>query len=660
MALNIGVFTLMSDVDCVPVATHIANFIADGDHSVALKESITKENLFETAKANFEENGTFVVNSVRYYPNDYEGEITEDTIVTIFGEVGFLQEFDDSFTKLYLVCKGRLENKTIIDQFLVEMPQSVKNKIEVILLGASKEELSGFLTTYRSTNISEYHSNVCPYPLSLRVTSIYAELGLKRPVYHKDWVYEEVTYHYVPEPEKQSLFSRFGFGNKKKKKTKDIEQQVEEEDKDQDKKEEPIVSDVQVHEKKVVSDANEFAETWEMVDVPAPEIKETNKEEEVKEKDKHEDEKKLEPIKKPARQEKDKTEDKKKVPKEKPPKEKVPKPEKPKKEKPEKPKKEKPKLEFFKKKADKEEDKEKDKTKIDPVPAPIPFPEPVSVPDPIPVPPPVPVPQPVQVPEPIPEPIPKLEPKTEEPLKPEPIKPEPKQEEPPKQEPIKPEPKQEEPLKLEPKVEESTTVVSEVKSNKPEPQKKPSLFGRRKEKEIPHLSRLNVFVSGIDHSVGTSYVAGSLASAITDIYDVDVWFDHKGMCSIPDNYMVHEVTDEVDRFNAFKSGIIVQDKGVYNELSIMDRNEMMHADMNIMVSTAEEMDLQKIAQFIGLQGKLIQNWMFVFNHVLDHQKHILESAMKDYAYIIIPFHDNAEVPEELLAEWKDAIDYFTK
>ena len=637
--------------DCVPVATHIANFIADGDHSVALKESITKENLFETAKANFEENGTFVVNSVRYYPNDYEGEITEDTIVTIFGEVGFLQEFDDSFTKLYLVCKGRLENKTIIDQFLVEMPQSVKNKIEVILLGASKEELSGFLTTYRSTNISEYHSNVCPYPLSLRVTSIYAELGLKRPVYHKDWVYEEVTYHYVPEPEKQSLFSRFRFGNKKKKKTKDTEQQIE--DEDQDKKEEPIVSDIQVHEKKVVSDANEFAETWEMVDVPAPEIKETNKEEEVKEKDKDEDEKKLEPIKKSEKQEKDKTEDKKKVPKEKPPKEKVPKPEKPKKEKPEKPKKEKPekpkkekpKLEFFKKKADKEEDKEKDKTKIDPVPPPVPVPESVPVPDPIPVPPSVPVPQPVPVPEPVPKQV---------------SIPEPKQEEPPKLEPIKPEPKQEEPLKLEPKVEESTTVVSEVKSNKPEPQKKPSLFGRRKEKEIPHLSRLNVFVSGIDHSVGTSYVAGSLASAITDIYDVDVWFDHKGMCSIPDNYMVHEVTDEVDRFNAFKSGIIVQDKGVYNELSIMDRNEMMHADMNIMVSTAEEMDLQKIAQFIGLQGKLIQNWMFVFNHVLDHQKHILESAMKDYAYIIIPFHDNAEVPEELLAEWKDAIDYFTK
>ena len=635
MALNIGVFTLMSDVDCVPVATHIANFIADGDHSVALKESITKENLFETAKANFEKNGTFVVNSVRYYPNDYEGEITEDTIVTIFGEVGFLQEFDDCFTKLYLVCKGRLENKTIIDQFIVEMPQSVKNKIEVILLGASKEELSGFLTTYRSTNISEYHSNVCPYPLSLRVTSIYAELGLKRPVYHKDWVYEEVTYHYVPEPEKQSLFSRFGFGNKKKKKTKDTEQQIE--DEDQDKKEEPIVSDIQVHEKKVVSDANEFAETWEMVDVPAPEIKE---------KDEDKDEKKLDSIQEPdpvseskpttvkQDEDKDKTEDKKKVLKEKPPKEKIQKPEKPKKEKPEKPKKEKPekpkkekpKLEFFKK-------KDEDKTKIDPVPQPIPVPAPIPVPEPVPV------------PQPVPQPVPKPEPKTEEP---------------PKQEPIKPEPKTEEPPKLEPKVEAPTTAVSEVKSNKPEPQKKPSLFGRRREKEIPHLSRLNVFVSGIDHSVGTSYVAGSLASAITDIYDVDVWFDHKGMCSIPDNYMVHEVTDEVDRFNAFKSGIIVQDKGVYNELSIMDRNEMMHADMNIMVSTAEEMDLQKIAQFIGLQGKLIQNWMFVFNHVLDHQKHVLESAMKDYAYIIIPFHDNAEVPEELLAEWKDAIDYFTK
>ena len=381
-----------------------------------------------------------------------------------------------------------------------------------------------------------------------------------------------------------------------------------------------------------------------MVDVPAPEIKD---------KDEDKDEKKLDSIQEPdpvseskptpvkQDEDKDKTEDKKKVLKEKLPKEKIQKPEKPKKEKPEKPKKEKPektkkekpKLEFFKK-------KDEDKTKIDPVPQPIPVPAPVPVPQPIPVPEQVPVPQPV----------PKPEPKTEEPPKPEPIKPEP----------IKSEPKQEEPPKLEPKVEESTTVVSEVKSNKPEPQKKPSLFGRRREKEIPHLSRLNVFVSGIDHSVGTSYVAGSLASAITDIYYVDVWFDHKGMCSIPDNYMVHEVTDEVDRFNAFKSGIIVQDKGVYNELSIMDRNEMMHADMNIMVSTAEEMDLQKIAQFIGLQGKLIQNWMFVFNHVLDHQKHVLESAMKDYAYIIIPFHDNAEVPEELLAEWKDAIDYFTK
>lgn len=624
MALNIGVFTLMSDVDCVPVATHIANFIADGDHSVALKESITKENLFETAKANFEENGTFVVNSVRYYPNDYEGEITEDTIVTIFGEVGFLQEFDDSFTKLYLVCKGRLENKTIIDQFLVEMPQSVKDKIEVILLGASKEELSGFLTTYRSTNISEYHSNVCPYPLSLRVTSIYAELGLKRPIYHKDWVYEEVTYHYVPEPEKQSLFSRFGFGNKKKKKTKDTEQQIE--DEDQDKKEEPIVSDIQVHEKKVVSDANEFAETWEMVDVPAPEIKETNNEEVIEEKKKEEekvvcqdskDKKNTEPEKQEQASENKKNPPKEKAPKkEKPKKEK---PEKPKKEKPEKPKKEKPKLEFFKK-------KDEDKTKIDPVSQSIPVPAPVPVPEQVPVPQSIPVPQPVPVPKAV----------------------------------SKPEPKTEEPPKPEPKAEAPTTAVSEVKSNKPEPQKKPSLFGRRREKEIPHLSRLNVFVSGIDHSVGTSYVAGSLASAITDIYDVDVWFDHKGMCSIPDNYMVHEVTDEVDRFNAFKSGIIVQDKGVYNELSIMDRNEMMHADMNIMVSTAEEMDLQKIAQFIGLQGKLIQNWMFVFNHVLDHQKHVLESAMKDYAYIIIPFHDNAEVPEELLAEWKDAIDYFTK
>lgn len=624
MSLNIGVFTLMSDVDCIPVATHIANFIADGEHSVALKEAISKEDVFETAKADFEEDGTFAVNGVRYYPNGCQSEIKEDTIVTVFGEVGFLQEFEDTFAKLYLVCHGRVENKVIIDQFLTEMPQNVQKNIELILVGASKAELSCFLTGYRCINIPAFHSNVCPYNLALRISSLFAEHGLLRPVRHKDWVYDEITYHYVPEPEKQNLFSRLGIGGKKKKQ-KEQESLTEQEVKQETELEpESIISEIQVHEKKVVSDANEFTDEWEIVDVPVPAPKE-QKTEPIPEFT-PESETALEPKPEPAPAPETEAapikEPVKNVPQKKASKRERPKREKTRKERPKREKQKKKKSLLSQEEEQKEQGKEPDyvttvDVTLEPISEFVPDPEPETVST------------PAELPEPMKEVVvPKLE--TQEPAS----------------VPI-------------PEIETKPRTKRKKKENESDAiTERTALFGRRRKKEKLHLARLNVFVSGIDHSVGTSYVAGSLASAITDIYDMDVWLDNKGMSSMPDNYMVHEVVSDADRFNALK-GIIIQDKGTYEELSIIDRNEMMHADMNIMVSTAEERDLQKIAQFIDIQGDLIQNWMFVFNHVLAHQKPVLEAAMREYAYIIVPFHDNAEVPDELLKEWKDAIDYFT-
>jgi len=171
---------------------------------------------------------------------------------------------------------------------------------------------------------------------------------------------------------------------------------------------------------------------------------------------------------------------------------------------------------------------------------------------------------------------------------------------------------------------------------------------------------LSIFVTSIRHSLGASYISGSLASAMTDIYDRDVWFEHKDHCSLPDNVMVKEIVDDVDRFNAYKGGIVVQDKGIYEELSLNDRKDMMHADINVMICTADESDLQRLAQFIEAQGDAAYNWLYVFNHVQKSQERMLRAAMSDYSFIIVPSHDNAEVPQELQKEYLAAINYFTK
>ena len=190
-------------------------------------------------------------------------------------------------------------------------------------------------------------------------------------------------------------------------------------------------------------------------------------------------------------------------------------------------------------------------------------------------------------------------------------------------------------------------------------QKKKRKEFKKKRKQTKKIDRLNVFVTGINHSVGTSYISGSLASAITDLYDTEVLLDHKRDCSLPDNYMVSEVKTDADKTDALRNGFIIQDKGVYENLDETDKNDLMYADIKIMVSTADDRDLQKISQFINEMEDDVTNWLFVFNHVLDHQKDMLKAAMKNYNYIIIAFHDNAEVPDEIKQEWEDAIEYFS-
>ena len=78
--MKIGLFSLKDAVGCTSMSIHIANFLAsDLKNKVALRE-IGRNAKYKTAKAEFQEDGTFVLNNVHYYPNGCGINVTEDFI----------------------------------------------------------------------------------------------------------------------------------------------------------------------------------------------------------------------------------------------------------------------------------------------------------------------------------------------------------------------------------------------------------------------------------------------------------------------------------------------------------------------------------------------------------------------------------------------------
>lgn len=246
---------------------------------------------------------------------------------------------------------------------------------------------------------------------------------------------------------------------------------------------------------------------------------------------------------------------------------------------------------------------------------------------------------------------------------------------------LAPEPVKEETIIEESLKEESTDneclsiedSINEVPTKETPTEEKPQkkgffLFNKEKSviKNIPKTipkktnsitGHMSIFITSLRHSCGTSYVTGSLASALTDIYDRDVWIDHKPGDILPDNIMVKEIVSDIDRFNAYKTGIVLYDKGLQKDLSPEDKAEMLRADVNIMVSTADEVDLKNLAAFIKKDPETASKWLFVFNHVQPTQKRLLQTIMRNYNHLILPPHDYSELPTSVRKDWKNAITY---
>ena len=208
--IKIGLFALKDGVGCTAESIHIANYFASSDLSVALIEAkTTLKPEYDTVKADFDEDGTFVLNSVRYYPVSTEREPDEDIQIIDFGKVDYIFEFDKDFDKLYICCDDDIEAIADIKEFMYEN----NAEFEVLLFGGSKETLATF-------SDNNFHAMIIPSKKEERIDQYFANRlnivlmrnDINPPKYHANWTYAPTIFHYVPEQEnkKKGLFGLFG------------------------------------------------------------------------------------------------------------------------------------------------------------------------------------------------------------------------------------------------------------------------------------------------------------------------------------------------------------------------------------------------------------------------------------------------------------------
>lgn len=697
MPLRIGFFSLQDHVGCTRIAIHVANHIAGGEKTVAIIEPHTvSDPEFSTAKADFAEDGTFIANNVHYYPAEVEIEPVEEICIYDFGKIDILHEFHGQYDKLYLCTPGDEENVEDIQDYLLDS----ETECDLILMGASKEQLAVYKSYgFRCVNVPNRKESLCPYELALQINIILRQHQVIPPEYHKDWTYDEIQFHYEPEEEKKSLFGGL-FGNKKKETEKEQEDQPDPVPQQEQTNNDNNVPDVSVAAYKQTREANLFKDnTFTPVPVPKPVVK---------------------PKETSTEQVKAKKTVVNLAPKQKEPKESIFKKvftavsdqrEAIKQQKTEK---ELERLRYEKshdmltdcknaetfhtdiadmkayalffftvndynfmknafgekktnellvviakslkrhfvevyrmdeyefaalihggtineteryelelKKLDTFMTKKTNGSKdlIYQVSHGFAFSTEGTY-----------------------EVIASTAHKRmeEDSVEKEVII-----------ETIKAARLENEEKKVE-EAKQAEEKKLEKYAEKAEAKRKSLVVNPKKTVFMGHIS---VFVTSLRHSCGSSYTSGSIATAMTDIYDRNVHIMHKSDTPLPDNYMVKEIRTESDLMDAIRSGLIVYDQGLYEELDEKAKENLLRADLRIMVSTADEFDLEKLSLFISEQKSAAYDWLYVFDHVQKKQEKEILSTMDGFSVLLLPQHDYAELPANLRKEWKKAIEW---
>lgn len=629
--VKIGFFSLKDHTGCSSFAIHAANYIAGGDNSVAVIEPDTVlEPQYADVQVEKNEDGSFEFNNIHFYPQGCMTEPTEDILIYDFGKVTIFQKFDNSYDMLYLCTSGDISNISDIGEYLTES----NAKCELILSGASKEEFQEFKNNgYTCIAVSDKKEMVCPYDLAVKLGLTLRRKGIVDPVYHKDWTYDALPFKKEEAKEEKKSFFGSLFGKKKKDKKAEESIPVQ----DVPVKTEPEGEEAGLAEEKYHVKANEFGSFDDFEDVPVPEITaELSKKEQraaekaAEKKKKQEEERKRKEAAEAAERARQKAidEERRKKEKEEAEKQRAIEAERKKKEREEAA--AKAKEEAEKKKAE-EEARRKEKAEEDArLKA-------------------------------------KREAERQEKLEQQKREHEEKM--------AKLQAEREEKLAEQKAKKERLRMEreekAEIKRLKKETSEKPSLkelikmpkfsdknHGRARKLKNNFSGHISVFVTSFRHGCGASYTAGSLAVALANRYNREVYIDRAdNNASLPDDYLVKDISTEEDRFEAYKSGLIVYDRGPYENVkaNAVDNSDMLRADLNIMTVTYE--DLGNVAKFISEEENQAYDWLFVFNHVTDKERQKdIEAAMDGYSILFLPQHDFSAVTGQLQKDWNNVID----
>lgn len=665
--VKIGFFSLKDHTGCSSFAIHAANYIAGGDNSVAVIEPDTVlEPQYADVQVEKNEDGSFEFNNIHFYPQGCMTEPTEDILIYDFGKVTIFQKFDNNYDMLYLCTSGDVSNISDIGEYLTES----NAKCELILSGASKEEFQEFKNNgYTCIAVSDKKEMVCPYDLAVKLGLTLRRKGIVDPVYHKDWTYDALPFKKEEVKEEKKSFFGSLFGKKKKDKKAEENAPVQ----NAPVKTEPEGEEAGLAEEKYHVKANEFGSFDDFEDVPAPEIAvELSKKEQraaekaAEKKKKQEEERKKKEAAEVAERARQKAieEKKRKKEKEEAEKQKAIEAERKKKEREEaeerkriedeKRRKEKEEaerqkaIEAERKKKEREEAAARAKEETEKKKA---------------------------------EEEAHRKEKAEEDAR---LKAEREAERQKKLEQQKRE-HEEKMAKLQAEREEKLAEQkakkeqlrmereekAEMKRLKKETSEKPSLkelikmpkfsdknHGRARKLKNNFSGHISVFVTSFRHGCGASYTAGSLAVALANRYNREVYIDRAdNNASLPDDYLVKAISTEEDRFEAYKSGLIVYDRGPYENVrsNAVDNSDMLRADLNIMTVTYE--DLGNVAKFISEEENQAYDWLFVFNHVTDKERQKdIEAAMDGYSILFLPQHDFSAVTGQLQKDWNNVID----
>lgn len=289
MNFKIGLFSLKSGVGCTAIAIHIANFLAANER-VALIESSDKNEKSEyyRAKTEKEDDGTFIVNNVKFYPKlkikdenkfpiSYEDVIVEpeETIqVFDFGKINFMFEFPTDLNKVYLVSDADESNIMAIQDFYNDV--TVKNpklEFDIVLVGGSRDVTNIFKESLPFASfvisVKDKKEEILDYMFAMKLQMFMRGMGLSVPEYHNNWHYDNVLFYtesewsellekkkQESEPKKKTRF--FGAKSKKEKNKEDTKKVIKVKD-----------SNVSLRKETTVIDAN-VLEFIEYEPVPKP------------------------------------------------------------------------------------------------------------------------------------------------------------------------------------------------------------------------------------------------------------------------------------------------------------------------------------------------------------------------------------------------------